>query len=120
MKPLKHWQDPINVLLGVWMISTPWFMNFSEQQTPSSNALIVGGLLVAVALGATFVPRAWEEWSEAALGLWMIASPWLLRFADQRDPRLTFVITGAVVTALAAWTLASDKDYTPWMHRGAG
>jgi hypothetical protein len=32
---------------------------------------------------------------------------------------MTFVITGVVVTALALWTLATDREYTPWMHRGA-
>ncbi|HEY4065709.1 MAG TPA: SPW repeat protein [Burkholderiaceae bacterium] len=116
---LKHWQDPINALIGVWVIASPWFMKFADQQPPSYNATVVGILLVAVALGATFVPRAWEEWSEAILGVWMIASPWALHFANHRDPRLTFVITGVVVTALALWTLGTDKDYTRWMHRGA-
>ena len=119
MKQLKHWQDPVNALIGVWTIASPWIMNFAGDATLSYNATIVGMLLVAVALGATFVPRAWEEWSEAIIGVWMIVSPWVLRFAGQQDAKMTFVVTGVVVTALALWTLATDRDYTPWMHRSA-
>ena len=111
---VKHWQDPLNAALGLWLVLSPWLMGFQDQATPAMNAVGVGILLGATALGATFVPRAWEEWTEGALGLWMVISPWLLGFAASRQPMMAAVATGVVVMALALWVLATDKDYVHW------
>jgi hypothetical protein len=118
MKQLKHWQDAVNVVLGAWLALSPWAMGYAADMTPMTNALIVGLALIAVALGAILVPRAWEEWSEAALGLWAMVSPWVLGFAGHYDARLVAVATGAVILALALWTLATDKEYGGWLLRG--
>ena len=114
MKHVKHWQDPLNAALGVWLILSPWVVGFQDQATPSMNAVAVGILLGATALGATFVPRAWEEWTEGALGLWMVISPWALGFEMSREPMLNAVATGVAVMVLAVWVLATDKDYVHW------
>jgi len=115
MKHVKHWQDPLNAALGVWLILSPWVLGFQDQATPSMNAVAVGILLGATALGATFVPRAWEEWTEGALGLWMAISPWALGFTAMREPKMAAVVTGVAVVVLALRELATDKDY---VHRG--
>jgi len=114
IKHVKHWQDPLNAALGVWLILSPWLVGFQDLETPAMNAVAVGILLGAAALGATFVPRAWEEWTEGALGLWMVVSPWVLGFASMRDPMMNAVVTGIAVVVLAAWVLATDKDYVHW------
>ena len=120
MKSLKHWQDPVNALLGVWVILSPWALNFQDSRAAMLNAVIVGLALVAGGLGAIFVPRAWEELSEGILGLWLVASPWVLGFSMLRDAMLSTVVSGVVVLALALWTLMSDKDYSDWLrHRVA-
>ncbi|MDP3826099.1 MAG: SPW repeat protein, partial [Polaromonas sp.] len=74
MEQVKHWQDPINALLGLWVLLSPWALEFQDDRVIMLNAVIVGAALVAVALGAIFVPRAWEEWTEGALGVWLIVS----------------------------------------------
>lgn len=116
MRNMKHWQDPLNALLGAWMALSPWVMGFQHQMAPTASSMVVGLALIAVALGATFVPRAWEEWTQAALGLWMVASPWILGFAGQMDVMRVAVVSGIVVMALALWVLVTDKDYSGWMH----
>lgn len=118
MKQVKHWQDPVNVLLGVWMILSPWVLGFQDMATPAMNAVVVGLALAAAALGATFVPRAWEEWSEGILGAWMIVSPWVLGFHEVRNAVIATVLTGVVVMVLALWVLATDKDYA-WTKKPA-
>jgi hypothetical protein len=114
MMKLKHWQDPVNLALGVWLILSPWALGFQGETAPMVNAVIVGLALAAAALGAMFVPRAWEEWTEFALGLWLIASPWVLGYTTQKDAMLSTGITGIVIAALAAWVLLADKDYSAW------
>ena len=114
MKQLKHWQDLVNALLGVWMILSPWALGFQGTTMAMSNAVVIGLALIAAALGAIFVPRAWEEWTEGALGAWLIASPWVLGFSMHSLATRSTVVTGVVIVALALWTLMTDKDYNGW------
>ncbi len=114
MKPLKHWQDPVNALLGAWLALSPWAVGYATETTATYNAVAVGSLLIAAALGAMLAPKAWEEWTEVVLGLWLIAAPRLLGFYTVDLPTAVTATTGVVVVVLALWTLAIDKDYNPW------
>ena len=114
MMQLKHWQDAVNAVLGAWLVLSPWAIGYQAETTAMSNAIIIGLALIAAALGAIFVPRAWEEWTEGALGLWLIVSPWVLGFGALDGARLTAVLTGIVIAGLALWTLLTDKDYSAW------
>jgi heme/copper-type cytochrome/quinol oxidase subunit 3 len=116
MKRIKHWQDPINIVIGIWLIASPWVIGYADYTAAMANSVAVGALLAAAALGAIFLPRAWEEWTEVALGLWMILSPWLLGFAAAGAATANAVVCGLVVIALALWVLATDKDYGGWLH----
>ncbi|MEO7399765.1 MAG: SPW repeat protein [Polaromonas sp.] len=116
MKQPKHWQDPLNALLGAWVILSPWALGFQDSQAAMLNAVVIGLALMAGALGAIFVPRAWEELTEGVLGLWLIASPWVLGFSLLRDAMLSAVASGVVVLVLALWTLMTDKDYSSWLR----
>lgn len=115
MKQMKHWQDPVNALVGVWLILSPWALGFQAETNPMANAVIVGILLIATALGAMFVPRAWEEWTETALGAWLVVSPWALGFSALQMAMLSSVASGVVVIVLALWVLMTDKDYAGWL-----
>jgi hypothetical protein len=104
MKQQKHWQDPANGVLGVWLIFSPMILGFQSSTTAMINAVLVGILLLATALGAIFVPRAWEEWTESALGLWLAISPWVLGGGTQ-SAKASAVVTGLVVLTLSLWAL---------------
>jgi len=119
MTQLKHWQDVANLVLGVWLALSPWAIGYQGDATAMTNAVIVGVALIAVALGAIFVPRAWEEWTQGLLGLWLIASPWLLGFNDQQTVMRNAVLTGMAVVALAAWTLLTDRGQRTWTDKSA-
>jgi hypothetical protein len=111
MKQMKHWQDPVNVVLGAWLVLSPWILGFSAERMVMGNAVIVGVLLIAASLGAIFIPRAWEEWTEAVLGLWMAVSPWLLKYSAQHTATTSALVTGLVILALALWVLMTDSEY---------
>ena len=119
MKYMKHWQDPINVLLGAWLAVSPWVLGFQDQMAPTANGVVIGLALISAALGAIFMPRAWEEWTEGLLGLWMVISPWVLGFSGQMDAMRNAVVSGIVVLGLALWVLITDKDYMSWRSRSA-
>ncbi len=104
---MKHWQDSTNAVLGVWLIVSPLVLRFHGDVTALANTAIVGALLLAAALGAIFVPRAWEEWTETALGLWLALSPWLLSI-ETPAAKANSVVVGLVVLTLALW---ATQDY---------
>lgn len=118
MRNMKHWQDPLNALIGAWMVLSPWVLGFQHQMAPTASGVVVGLALIAASLGAVFAPRAWEEWTEAVLGLWMVISPWVLGFSSQMDAMRSAVASGIVALVLALWVLLTDKDYSHWMHHG--
>ncbi|MHB1250267.1 MAG: SPW repeat protein [Polaromonas sp.] len=118
MKQLKHWQDPVNAVLGVGLVLSPWVLGFQDTTLAMVNAVVIGLALIAAALGAIFVPRAWEEWTEAILGLWLVVSPWALGFNTQYQATMNALVVGVVTAALALWILMTDKDYSGrWRNR---
>lgn len=120
MKQMKHWQDPVNALLGAWLILSPWAVGFTDNTFAMANAVVVGVLLIAAAVGAILVPKAWEEWVEVALGVWLIASPWLLGFTGVPAALQNALFSGIAVTVLALWVLGTDDEYGGWLHRLVG
>lgn len=117
MTRVKYWQDPVNAVIAVCLILSPWVLGYAGEMSALINAMLAGAILLAVALGAMFMPRAWEEWSEAVVGLWLIASPWIVGFAAHPEARNAALVAGIVILVLALWALAAEKDYRPWPHR---
>jgi hypothetical protein len=111
---VKHWQDPLNLILGVWMVASPWVLNYSTQRDPTWNAIILGILIALAALFALFRVMAWEEWGNVVLGVWLVISPWVLGFSGMAQAMSNAVIVGVVVAVLALWALGTDKDIGGW------
>ena len=112
MKNIKHWQDPVNAVLGVALVLSPWVLDYSSETFATLNAVVIGLALVATALGAMLAPKAWEEWTEAVLGLWMVMSPWVLVYSHVQMAMYAAVGLGLIVVLLSLWTLATDKDFS--------
>lgn len=119
MTQMKHWQDPVNAVLGAWLIVSPWLFGFQGDATAMASAVILGAATLALGLAAIFANRQWEEWVEFVLGLCVIAAPWIVGFSALREARLNHVIVGLVVAVLALWVLLADKDYGWWRGRAA-
>lgn len=111
MKQVKHWQDPVNAVLGAWLILSPWALGFSGDALALWNFLTVGALLLAAALGAIFLPHSWEEWTESFLGLWLVASPWLVGFSGVDFAKANAILSGLVILTLALWALQDEGGW---------
>lgn len=111
---MKHWQDPVNLVVGLWMMASPWVLAFESERTPTANAVVFGFLIAVLALLALFKVMAWEELVSVALGVWLAVSPWVLGFTTLGVAMWNFVAAGIVVAVLALWVLASDKDIGGW------
>lgn len=112
MKRVKHWQDPVNAILGAWLMLSPWVLGFQGVTVAMVSTMALGALLLASSVGAMALPAAWEEWLDAVLGASLMLAPVLLGF-DAVDAALqNALLTGAVVTFLALWVLATDEDFS--------
>lgn len=111
---MKHWQDPINLVAGLWMIVSPWVLAYQAESRPMWNAVILGVLIGAVAFSELFKVFAWQEWASVLFGAWLIISPWVLGFSALTAAMLNAVVVGIVVGALALWALGTDRDIGGW------
>jgi O-antigen/teichoic acid export membrane protein len=101
------WEDWIGMLLGIAIGLSPWFVGMQDQQGVMWNALIIGGLVVALS-GLEMVDlRRWEETATAILGAWLICSPFILDYAGSTLATWHLVL-GTLVVLLAALELWQD------------
>ena len=48
----RKWEEWINVLLGIWLILSPWILHFNSLSKATSNAIIVGIIVGLLALSS--------------------------------------------------------------------
>jgi hypothetical protein len=99
-----QWKDAVNLVLGLWLIVSPWALGLIGNRAPTWNAWAFGLVIAAAALAALISFKVWEEWVEAALGAWLIVSPFLLGFSALTYALWNQVIVGVIVAALAVWS----------------
>ncbi len=114
---VRRWQDWVNQVLGAWLFISPWVLRYAG--TPAAwNAYVMGAGIVVFALIAAYMPKAWEELINTALGVWLVVSPFVLGFSASEMVALHTVVVGILVAAFAVWAMASDKRlYERWHRR---
>ncbi|QRM53219.1 SPW repeat protein [Sinorhizobium sp. BG8] len=111
----KKSQDCINLVLAAGLFVSPWVMGYMADSVPAWNAWIVAVVLGALAIATLSVFAQWEEWANLVVGLWLIASPWLLGFTSNAGAMWTHVILGALVAAVSAWAVWDERQ-NPHAH----
>jgi hypothetical protein len=106
---MKRWQDWANLLLGAWMIVSPWALGFADTSNVAAvSAWALGAGIVVFAAMAASMRKAWEEGINMLLGVGLLASPWALNFATQSTATSNAVVVGLLVAGLALWAMMSD------------
>ena len=120
MARVKHWQDPVNALIGVWLVLSPWILGFQSVVIATSTTAAVGALLLATSIGAMQFSQAWEEWLDVILGVALMLLPVVFGFDSVRPALQNALACGAIVTFLAIWVLASDDVLAGWWEKNVG
>ena len=78
----KRWRDWTTLVIGSYLIFTPWFFGTSGDEPRSANAWVIGVWIVTMALWALVEagPRA-GELTRVFIGAWLLVSPFALGFA---------------------------------------
>lgn len=100
-----NWQDSISLILGLWLILSPWALAYTGIDAALWNAVAFGALIAIMAVMALVAFHEWEEWTDMAIGLWLIVSPWVLGFAMTEGGADPAMATGADASAAATWTM---------------
>lgn len=96
-------QDWMRVLLGTWVLFSPWVLRLSGAHGEATwDTSLLGAALVALAGPAVLVPKAWEKPTTILLGGVLLVSPWVLDVGGQTGPTSSAVIVAALVVALVA------------------
>ncbi len=107
-KLAARWQDVVNFLLGLWFFISPWVLGFGDTKLLATNAWVFGIIIMGLALGAILAYRKWEEWLEAAIGVWVFVSPWVLGAASNPRVLASSIIVGALLVILALLSAQID------------
>jgi hypothetical protein len=93
----------LNILLGVWLIVSPFVLAFHHLTPAVWNNVAVGILVGLFALfrnSGGYDEPGWS-WCNAILGLWLVVSPWALGFASTGSAMVNNLVAGGVIALLA-------------------
>ena len=101
--------DLYNLLLAALLFVSPWLFRLTNG-SGKMDLWATGAVVALISLAAMIAYKDWEEWANFLLGLWLIASPWLLGFAHTSAMHFSIGI-GIVIAFLAVLDL--------WLHYDA-
>jgi hypothetical protein len=103
--------DIYNLVLALVLFATPWFLARAAAATALdlwASAAAIGVISIMALLAFAW----WKEWTNLALGLWLIVSPWVLGFAHTSAMHFSICI-GVVVafmSLLEIWLVYDKAD----------
>lgn len=100
----KQWEDWCNWLLGIWLCISPWTLRFDQEPVATRTTVITGILIILAEVVTLSVYRAWEEWINVILGMWLVICPWALDISSLAI-RANLIVVGLLVLALAIYEL---------------
>jgi hypothetical protein len=108
----KRLRDWTIAALGLWLVISPRLLHFPASHLDAVwNTWLTGAaiiLVIAVSRYLVDIRTPWEDMAEAALGLWMMASPWALGFTTHLPEKANSISVGFLVAALALWAMMVD------------
>jgi hypothetical protein len=116
-KTHRTWEDWLGMLLGVLIVLSPWFPMQADHEIVDAersliilNAFTVGILVFGLAQLEYVALQRWEEVAEIALGVWLIAAPYIFGYSGDGLLRFWHSSLGGLVVLLATFQLWQDWD----------
>jgi hypothetical protein len=109
--------DVYNLVVGLFLVASPLFVAYVNN-VGRDDIWLSGAIVVLTSIAAIVVFSDWEEWINLALGLWLIASPWVLGFAHTKAMHIS-MFAGIIVTYFAAlelWLIHYYEKPDPVAH----
>ena len=111
----RPWEDWCGMVLGFLIVVSPWFplqmsheIADGERSAMILNTFVVGMLVFGLAQLEYVALQRWEEVAEVAIGLWLIASPFIFGYSGDDFLRYWHAALGGIVALLGALQLWQD------------
>jgi hypothetical protein len=75
---IQHWQDVASLLLGVWLVLSPFALGFAGAAVWIT--IVLGLCVILFAVEGFVIPSYPEEWGEILLGLALVVAPWTVGY----------------------------------------
>jgi hypothetical protein len=109
MKKQYSWQDFVSLYLGAWTFLTPWVIGHPAGAAVIASYVIAGFMISFFAITGLVVFRPWPEYINIVLGVWLLVSPWLLRFASVRSLKASSLLIGALVIICSGFAVSEKR-----------
>src|SRR3981081_851523 len=109
---IQHWQVFASLLLGVWLVLSPFVLGFAGAATWLT--IVLGLCVILFAVEGFVIPSYLEEWGEILLGLALVVAPWTIGY-ESVSATVSSMVSGILVILFGAWELMADRDFIPWL-----
>lgn len=117
---LKRWQDQLILVLGLWLILSPWALAYPSGSAQMVNAIVSGVIIALLAAFDLYKTYVWAVVVNLLLGIWVAVSPWILKVAEQRALMWSELVVGIAIAILALWEWRTDPELQKhWPGTGA-
>ena len=110
---IQHWQDVVSLLLGVWLVLSPFALGFAGAEVWIT--FVLGLCVILFAVEGFVIPSYLEEWGELLIGVALVVVTWTTWF-ESGSARTNRIRSGILVILLGAWELMTDRDFMTWWH----
>jgi hypothetical protein len=96
------WASWLNVLLGIWLIVSPFALGYSGAAGIATwNSVILGVGVIVLAYFAATSASAVPSWWNILLAIWLVISPYVLSYDGMLRPEENIMGIGMVIGVLA-------------------
>lgn len=99
-------------MIALWTLISPWVLVHLSMTSPSQlhisagalwNFLVVGVVMMVISIAQRMasIIRGWRV--NAAIGIWLMASPWILGFRSDLVLTWNAVVVGILAVAVSEW-----------------
>jgi uncharacterized membrane protein len=107
---VMKWTSWCNLILGIWLIISPWVIGFPTSAATGITFVVgIAVLIAAIVALSSYEAARGARWLNLILGIWVVISPWVLRFATSSNATASNVIAGALVVIFAWIGLAMRR-----------
>ena len=71
---MKRWQDQMILLLGLWLIVSPWVYSYPQGSQQISNAVVSGLVIAVLAAFDLYKTYFWAVVVNLLVGVWVAVS----------------------------------------------
>jgi uncharacterized membrane protein YqgA involved in biofilm formation len=108
-----HWQDFGSVVLGMWLVVSPFVFGFGGAAHILTVTLGIAVMLIAVE--ALYLPSYLEELCEIIIALALLIMPLAGGYLGTTAAYNSYIVAGLLIL-LAAWEMFADQEFMNWWH----